>query len=355
MLTPMPATPTTELPRLLAYFVYGENPLYHAEVAFSIATARAQRRGAALDIVVLTDQASLRYPVDARCIHVPPDEFAQWIGSGRYSHRVKLCALRRLMEEDARCVALVDTDTYFTGDPAGLFARISGIQSVMHRREGAVCEDSAWQAVFSDTALSQRLTHDGCPPETAMFNSGVIGVSRENAAAVDAALAWFDAHAPLISAFSLEQMSVSVVLQQRGSVVPCDDLLVHYWGFERPFVHSQIVRSLRTADFRTDRLGLPPVRILDRLRSRLVAQALRWDVDCRFAYQAWLAARTARARHDGYADAWVETTLLVLERARQVTGLVPRNVPALARCIGRAADLGALSAKQRERHAALWQ
>ncbi|MFM2419825.1 MAG: hypothetical protein RL385_4548 [Pseudomonadota bacterium] len=129
---------------------------------------------------------------------------------------------------------------------------------------------------------------------------------------------------------SLEQTSVSVVLQQRGRVVPCDDLLVHYWGFERPFVHTQIANALQTSDFSTDRLGLPPVGLLDHLRSRLLARTLRWDADSRYTLEAALAARSSRVSADGYAGAWTETPLLVLERARQLTGLVPRNGIGLA-------------------------
>jgi len=340
----------------LAYFIYGSRPAYQAEAAFSIRSARSflAREPSSIEVAIVTDQPQLHYDMAARIIPVTADELRGWTSDGRYNHRAKVCALRRVLAEGSERVALIDTDTYFVGHPAQLFARIDAAHAVMHADEGPVGEDSAWRAIFADPALTAALSEHGCRPATPMFNSGVIGVHARHARLVDAALAFLDAEQARIRAFSLEQVAFSVALAQSTRVLASDDVVEHYWGHRRPFVHVQIARALAGAHVPVASLGFPPVALRDKLQSHGVAAALRWPADARFAYRAALAAQRSHASHDGYAAAWAETAIVALERGREVTGLVPARVPGLKRALAGLAHHERLSPPLAQRFRALW-
>jgi hypothetical protein len=338
----------------LAYLVYGSAASYDEELAFSVQSARRAAGGAPLDVAIVTDRDRLAHPVDARLVRVSPAELAGWTHDGRYGHRAKLCALRRLLAEGSERVALVDTDTYFVGSPATLLARIAPGTPVMHAAEGPVGDDAAWRGVFDDPERAAHLAERGCSPHTPMFNSGVVGVCREHAHHVDAAIAFLDAYQGDVRAFNLEQVAWSVALAAAGDVAPADDLVVHYWGHRRPFVHVQIARALAGTALSLAALGFPRVALRDRLRSRAVAALRGWGNDARFSYHAALAARRSERARDGYAAAWAETSLVALERGRAVGALEPRAVPGLARALTEVGLRTRLAPELRPRWDALW-
>jgi hypothetical protein len=338
----------------LAYLVYGSASGYDAELAFSVESARKSAEGAPLDVAIVTDRERLTYPVDARLVRVSPAELAGWTHDGRYGHRAKLCALRRLLAEGAERVALIDTDTYFVGSPAALLARISPSTPVMHAPEGPVGDDAAWRGVFDDPARAALLGARGCNPSTPMFNSGVVGVCSAHAHQVDAAIAFLDAHQGDVHAFNLEQVAWSVALAAAGKVVPADDLVVHYWGHRRPFVHVQIARALAGAALSPGALGFPRVALRDRLHSRAVSALHGWGDDARFSFHAALAARRSERAGDGYAAAWAETSLVALERGRAIGTLEPKGVPGLARALSELGLRARLAPELRPRWDGLW-
>jgi hypothetical protein len=320
---------------LLAYLLYGERAVYHAEVAFSIGSARAALGHAGaravddVDIVLVTDQTTLAYPADARVIRVSPETMTGWMGPARYNHRIKICALARLMEEPCERLALIDSDTYFKADPRRLFERITPEQSVMHTREGPIGKDDAWRPLYADPAYTQALADAGLPAGLTMLNAGVLGLHRAHADAPAEVLRWLDAQMPNLPSFSIEQAAFSRELQRRTRVTVADDLVVHYWGFERPFVHAQLPAALARGDFRTDKLGMPAPALAHKLASRAAASALGWGEDARFGYLAWLEARAAQRHGQPSAPAWFETAVIAFERATKLSGGVARGLPEL--------------------------
>lgn len=324
----MPHAPSAR--SVLGYLLYGDKAVYHAELAFSVGSARAALgAGDDVDIVVVTDQPAFAYPVDARVIRVGPETMSAWMGPSRYNHRIKVCALARLMDEPAERVALIDCDSYFVADPRRLFERITPDASVMHRREGPLGADDAWRPLFADPARAQALRDAQLAPELGMFNSGVIGLHRSHADVPGEVLRWLDAHTPHVPSFSIEQAAFSRELERRTRVLPADDLLVHYWGVARPFVHAQLPAALARGDFRGARLGMPAPALAHKLASRAAALALGWNADARFGYLAWLEGRAAQRRADPAAEAWLETAVGALERSRRGGEGAPRGLPEL--------------------------
>ncbi|HKU44175.1 MAG TPA: hypothetical protein VJR89_38705 [Polyangiales bacterium] len=314
----------TNGPRYVAYLLYGSGAEYQRELAFSTLSAlrflHDDPRGVRL--CVLSDQPSLQFELGARRIGIDAQELAEWTHDGACPHRAKLAALHKALTVLGAPVALVDTDTCFVEHPAQLFHGVAPGASVMHAREYAIGEQALWAPLLERLGGSAELAgfriHAGSP----MFNSGVIGVHPSDTALVARAMQLLDALDGVLPIFNAEQFAIGTALFEHTELSTVEHVLHHYWGFSRGFVHVQIARLL--AGFRPDRvrelardtlraeLGFPVARLRDRLVSRVQAMLRGWDVNCRFAYQAFLSALACVKSDHAYANVWLATALQAL-------------------------------------------
>ncbi len=82
---------------------------------------------------------------------------------------------------------------------------------------------------------------------------------------------------PRAPVFNIEQFAVTAVLGAKTRLSACNDLLVHYWGFARGFIHEQIAEFFPAATPASLPSALPMRRchcsenrryVLDRLSAR---------------------------------------------------------------------------------------
>ena len=118
---------------------------------------------------------------------------------------------------------------------------------------------------------------------------------------------------------TLEQFSFGVVFGSRFGIRTCDDVVRHYAGYERRFLHKRIKHlfprfsrdAFDAALVRQERIGgYPPTPKLHLVAGKLKGLQRRGLHNYGFAYRCYLNALSARSRAD--ANAWAGTALDVI-------------------------------------------
>ncbi len=305
--------------KTLAYLLYGGRPEYQLELGYSVLSAL--RRIAPEDeirICLVADRSSERPDLPIEHLPLTNAELDAWSADRTYFHRIKPLALAKVLDHFGGPVALVDTDTFFVEPPAKLFHRIGPGRSVMHERESDLADATDW-AHLAKTLRGggfevAGVRFDGA---SAMYNSGVIGMHPADRSAIEEMLGLLDALHARTGIFNVEQLAVGETLARRTQLSTTEDVVHHYWGFERPFIHMRI-RALFSdgpGSFARllDRAELPPVTGFPRksrraqVLARLFALASGWSPDLRFAYLASLSAFASKDH--GEADAWARVAV----------------------------------------------
>lgn len=217
---------------------YGR-PRIVQEARFAILTFQrfALRRATPWPVVVYTDQPAAFTSLGPNVATEPMDaeRLRRWRGTIDFVHRVKLEMLLDAFARHAGPLLYIDSDTYFTRDPAELFARIAPDAALMHECEGRLEERK--NGIFRKMDRFVRRTPlplpglgmARMPASTAMWNAGVLGLHPAHRDAIADALALTDAMHARYPKHVTEQLAVSYVLQTRWAVRAADDAIHHYW------------------------------------------------------------------------------------------------------------------------------
>lgn len=320
--------------KVLAYLFYGNQKEYQLELFFSIFSALRQLRATGEQDDVVISVISDRPDFDP---HLPIDhlqfsaaEFEDWTRSphGTYNHRVKIHALIKAIDHYQSPVALVDTDTYFTDNPTKLFERVSPQKTVMHQLEFAhIADHSLWQPILEKLGDGTEINGVEVSPQSSMFNSGVIGVEPSHRELLEQSLAVVDELYGRSPIFNIEQFAVGVTLNQATQLSTSEDLITHYYGASRRFIHLQISRLfpdftaatleklLKISEFPA--MGYPPKALSDQVITRLWATIKRWHPEYRFAYLCYRSSFFYAAQDPEYANIWAAIALQMIQSFRK--------------------------------------
>ena len=227
------ATPTPR-PQLV-YLVFGAET-YHQEAVFSIASALAQLGGTQdmpLDIQVFSDNPApyAGLPVQVHTL----DEATRkaWSEPHGYHFRTKHVLLRNVLETAEKAL-LIDTDTFFHDSPMALFERVAPgtlLCNAFHAKYGDNRESVLYEALA--TYLAERGLADD---DMWLLNSGVIGLTRQDAHLLDRSIELMDDVFSLAQgAYTLEEFCLSVAAYRTVNVRQCPDLIHHYWSRKQLF------------------------------------------------------------------------------------------------------------------------
>lgn len=316
--------------KVLAYLFYGNQREYQLELFFSIFSALQQLRAAGQqnDVVisVISDRSDFDPGLPIDPLHFSAAEFADWTRSphGVYNHRVKIHALMKAIDHYQAPVALVDTDTYFTASPTQLFGRVSPQKTVMHQLEFAhIADHSLWQPILEKIGDSIEINGVEVSPQSSMFNSGVIGVEPSHRSLLEQSLTVVDELYRRSPIFNIEQFAVGVTLNQATQLSTSEDLITHYYGASRGFIHLQISRLfpdftaatleklLKGAEFPV--VGYPPKAFSDQVITRILATLKRWHPEYRFAYLCYRSSFFYAAQDSEYANIWAAIALQMIQ------------------------------------------
>lgn len=321
--------------KVLVYLLYGDKQEYQLELAFSMISALRflKKSQDSITISVMTDRPNLLsnfgfdLPIDQ--VMLSQDEIAIWTQAGSYNHRAKIFALLKALDHYQAPVALVDTDTYFISSPAQLFDRISPVQSVMHDFEYKIGDRPLWRPIVEQIVNGLEFEGMTLSPQSPMFNSGVVGIDPANRSLLEQSLRVLDKVYSLSPIFNVEQFALGIVLNQHTNLSLSADIVKHYWGLERDFIHLQSSRLLANStsadlesllvNLESLELGCPSKSFKDRTVSRLLALIKRWDDDYRFAHLSYRCALSYAAKDAGYANAWAKVALSAMQSSIDAT------------------------------------
>lgn len=312
--------------KVIAYLLYGDDKKYELEALFSILSVLRflNNTNDEIPISIISDSyrefvchLPSKQPIEQ--IIYSQAELAEWTQGGAYRHRIKPCALIKALDYYRMPVILVDTDTYFVDHPVRLIERVTPERSVMHQFEYLIADEPHWRSIVAK--LGDGMQYDGInlSRQSPMFNSGVIGIDYSNRSLLDKSLNLLDTLHTWSPIFNIEQFAMGAVLNQHTSLSLSDDIVKHYWGYEREFIHIQIARRFQGAtkgelnfllnDPSTFEVGYPAKAIADKTLSFFMGLIQRWDHRYRFAYLAYRSALFYASKDTGYANIWSNIAL----------------------------------------------
>ena len=216
------------------------------EARFSVlSAARFHGDGAGWAVRVYTDRPDLFADLPAEVEALSPDTVRSWAGRHDYVYRGKIAALADALARPGTArAAVIDGDTYFTRSPSRLFRWVAPGRSVVHRREGRPHppEQAALRSVLAGHVPVDRTGVPWGVTETqTLWNSGVVGLHRADAALCDEALDLTDQlldHGFGERSHTAEMVAVGVVLERRTVIRETSGTVTHYWpaAIRKPFL-----------------------------------------------------------------------------------------------------------------------
>jgi hypothetical protein len=223
------------------YLLYGPGEGCFLEAAYSIGTLMKRFDSASSRIIVFTDQPEKikDWPVVCESI---AGELETMRGKTDFSHRTKLCVILKCFEKYPGNVIFLDSDTFAHKNIATLAHRLSPGTALMHVYES--------RNPFPDLSGFQApLTHQvfyRYSPDSSMYNSGVIGLHREDGALVGRALELCDALLDFgFRKHTTEQFSISEVLRIFNFRVLAARSSVTHYVSHKPYMRKKISEMIR--------------------------------------------------------------------------------------------------------------
>lgn len=289
----------------LLYLLYGGSREYHLELTYSVlSAARNMGPEPITRIVLLTDERTRRDDLPVERLVFSDAEFGSWTDDGAYKHAAKIGGLEFALRHYGGKVAIIDTDTFFTDSPRLLFERIGDGSALMNAAEGTLGDrGNKWDRIFA--------AYESIEPRSKMYNSGVIGVDRSMGALLaDVRPLMMDLHSISPEIHDVEQFAVTHLLGASLRLNTCEDVLCHYWGYARRFVHARIEAQFPSFSEETFKRALlvpsidafPAKQKRDLIRSKLKGLLRRETDTYAFAYLAYLSSFHAKC--PAYANAW---------------------------------------------------
>lgn len=252
----------TQPVKRLLYLVHGA-PSYYQEAAYSMLSLWRQPGGSEIELVVVTDDPS---PMRALIGEAPQLRYLvfseaqrrDWQGRIGYIHRMKpsafAWAIEQLDNTGDPVWAFIDSDTAFTRPPNPWFDAVAQGAVVLHAQEGTVDGNrshSRSQRRLADACATHSVAVRGTlkriSGSSAMWNSGVIGLRASQRGILSETVALIDTLYPVVPIHTIEQVALSIILQDRQQPVKtCEEGVLHYHTFKefrgdlaRFFAHYQ--------------------------------------------------------------------------------------------------------------------
>jgi hypothetical protein len=177
------------------YLLHGQEGIYYAEAAYSIATLLKKMDAACSRVIVFTDQpARVRsWPVICESI---VDEVDSMKGETGFGHRVKIGVIAKCFQSYPGNVLYLDSDTIISGSIQNAAGSIHEGCALMHRFEFMIRRHESKNPWSKLAGVRTKLGDESAysyGADSWMYNAGVIGLHRADLRVLDAALKICDA------------------------------------------------------------------------------------------------------------------------------------------------------------------
>lgn len=318
---------------VVSYLLYGDSKIYERELALSVLSAITRTPGTSIDektkkikFCLISDRSRphLHLPLDQ--IIISPEEFSSWTSNGNYYHRAKPHAVLKALERHKCPILFADCDTIFLTNPEVLFSKITKHSSLMHACEGKIGSHRIYNHLLAKINKYKHHTPIEVTESSIMFNSGIIGIHHNNKSLVSESLNLIDSLYKIEAVFSIEQLSISLALSKKTAISSCNELVTHYWGIDREFIHAQTkeifddnhltIQDRHINNFTKTKFGAPSTSIIKKILCRAKKYALHWDDQYHYAYLCYLNAIDWQKKNTEYSSAWIRLTLKSLKKSK---------------------------------------
>jgi len=216
---------------------YGDSMGYHHGAKYQILSAYKKWYSRPVSTVtVVTDKPELfeNYPVKLRVINEA--EWKNWSLDGTQHFGVKLKGLSEVIKEsECATTILLDTDMYWTSDPALLAGKVGKKKAVMYQNEGPIYgsknrsiqkfEESLCRMELPMSEGIYHLSH-----ESRMWGSAIVAASRDHIPALEKAYEIFKNLEPIVPAHTVEQFALSEAFRLSKINITAGKKLVDDWS-----------------------------------------------------------------------------------------------------------------------------
>lgn len=218
----------------IVYLVFGRDISYYQQVFFSVYTAFLTKSESDR-IIILTEDASFFKQIESYVTIIPLDKalLTEWQGSYGYFFRLKIKALEYVAKEyPNQNLLYLDGDTFIYNSLVSIKEELDKGSTIMHVNEGFLAqlptksEKKMWKSLKYKTFAGVYIDE-----KTAMWNSGVIGISAKYLETISLALNICDEMCLAnIEYFTKEQLAFALAGSTFTTIQPADHVIGHYWG-----------------------------------------------------------------------------------------------------------------------------
>ncbi|ADZ92497.1 glycosyltransferase [Marinomonas mediterranea] len=225
------------------YILYGTNQKYYREALISICSVLDKMKSS--NIIILSELVDF-FPPHPRLTIVPLDLSmkSKWMESSDYHFKLKLAGLRYILENHAKKIIFLDSDTIIKKDISSYFNHITESSFLMHKFEGKLSKQRHsrhYSQIFNKQFEHKDYGQILCTKNCSMYNSGVIGICNKSLTLLNTALWLMEQIVPLISTHTAEQFSLGKTLSEKGEIITLgDNSVFHYWHKgPKNYIHDQ--------------------------------------------------------------------------------------------------------------------
>ena len=252
----------------LIILAYGQKT-EHKRAVFAILSFWAWYSGKRADAqtLVFTDQPNFFTPyftgLPVEYELLTSDKLEALRGPQQFVHRVKVAIIAQALREyPDDNVLFCDSDTFFVAESDQLLLQLQAGVSLMHLREYRITEAVDIHAAFNQAEYPRKLidlinsrTFEFGKQEIQfrdslfMWNSGVLGLTKEFTEIMPDILALNDALYAGTEWFTSEQIAFSLALQIKTRIIPSQQYVFHYWGQRQKLLMDGLLNTLLTPHF----------------------------------------------------------------------------------------------------------
>lgn len=161
-----------------------------------------------------------------------------WRGNIDFVHRVKIALLQELAAQVKGNILYLDSDTCFLQSLDQILQRIANGELFMHISEGRLSDEpnpvirKLNRFLRAHPGLTGYGVQGIIPPETEMWNAGVLGFTTDKKKLLADVLDFTDQVYPPFSKHVVEQFAFSYFMSQAGTIHSASAAILHYWNFK---------------------------------------------------------------------------------------------------------------------------
>lgn len=218
----------------IVYLVFGKSIDNYQQVYFSIYTALLHKEDTDRIIVLAEDPSLFEHFGDRiEVIAITREQIKEWTSKYDYLFRIKIKGLQLVASKyPNNHLLFLDGDTFIYQDLSILKRGMDVGESFLHLNEGEISKmrDKSQKRMWS-TLKNKTFCEILVNENTCMWNSGVIGIAKENLGALDLCLNLNDEMLDTgVVRRVIEQFAFSLALTKVSPLKPADHIVGHYWG-----------------------------------------------------------------------------------------------------------------------------